>query len=191
MINGENPISISNLNDFIFCPASIYFHSIDSDAEKLTFQDHYQLDGTAAHKKSDNGEYSDRKDVLQAISVYSEKYNLYGKIDTFDMKTGKLTERKKKIKVVYDGYVYQIYAQFFALSEMGYIVKELILYSMDDNKKYVIDSPYGNPEMLNRFEKLISNIQSFEIDNFKQENIEKCLKCIYEPLCSCSMLREE
>ena len=77
VINGENPIVISNLNDFIFCPASIYFHSIDSDAEKLTFQDHYQLNGTAAHEKSDNGEYSDRKDILQAISVYCEKYDIY------------------------------------------------------------------------------------------------------------------
>ena len=25
----EQPLSISNLNDFIFCPVSIYFHSLD------------------------------------------------------------------------------------------------------------------------------------------------------------------
>lgn len=138
VINGENPISISNLNDFIFCPASIYFHSIDSDVEKLTFQDHYQLNGTAAHEKSDNGEYSYRKDILQAIPVYCEKYDIYGKIDTFDIRSGKLTERKKKVKVIYDGYVFQIFAQYFALSEMGYTVNKLIIYSMDDNKSYDI-----------------------------------------------------
>ena len=50
--------------------------------------------------------------MLQGISVYCEKYNLVGKIDVFDEKTGILTECKKKIKTVYDGYIYQIYAQY-------------------------------------------------------------------------------
>lgn len=55
----ENPISISNLNDFIFCPASIYFHLLDYDTDKLTYQDSYQLNGTAAHKAVDSCAYSD------------------------------------------------------------------------------------------------------------------------------------
>ena len=117
----ESPIAITNLNDFIFCPVSIYFHAIDSDAEKLTYQDHYQINGTAAHEKSDSGAYSDRKDILQAVSVYCEKYDLYGKIDTFDIKTDKLTERKKKISTIYDGYVFQVYAQYFALTPLAYV----------------------------------------------------------------------
>ena len=66
--------------------------------------------------------------MLQGVSVYCEKYNLVGKIDVFDEKTGILTERKKKIKTVYDGYIYQIYAQYFSLIEMGYKVNELRLY---------------------------------------------------------------
>ena len=40
--------------------------------------------------------------MLQGIPVYCEKYNLIGKIDTFDSVKGILTERKKKIKMVYD-----------------------------------------------------------------------------------------
>ena len=39
----EYPISISNLNDFIFCPVLIYFHSIDTDTEKLLYQDEAQI----------------------------------------------------------------------------------------------------------------------------------------------------
>lgn len=191
MITGENPIAISNLNDFIFCPVSIYFNSIDSDAERLTFQDHYQLNGTAAHQKSDKGEYSDRKDILQAIPVYCEKYNIYGKIDIFDIKTGKLTERKKKIKAIYDGYIFQVYAQYFALTEMGYKVNKIIIYSMDDNKPYPIPLPHEFPMMLDRFEKLIVSVNSFRINDFIQENKYKCLQCIYEPLCSFSLLIEE
>lgn len=57
----EEPILISNLNDFIFCPVSIYFHSLESDEENLLGQDSFQLNGTAAHEKSDSGKYSSRK----------------------------------------------------------------------------------------------------------------------------------
>ena len=80
----EEPLIISNLNDFIFCPASIYFHSLEENEENLLGQDSYQLNGSAAHEKPDKAEYSTKKSVLQGISIYCEKYNLCGKIDTFD-----------------------------------------------------------------------------------------------------------
>ena len=70
--------------------------------------------------------------MLQGIGIYCEKYNLVGKIDVFDTKSGILTERKKKVTKIYDGYVFQIYAQYFSLIEMGYKVVKLHLYSMDD-----------------------------------------------------------
>lgn len=83
----EYPVSISELNDFIFCPVSIYFHSLDIETEKISFQAEAQINGTAAHEKSDCGEYSTQKDMLQGIPVFSEKYNLFGKIDVFDLIT--------------------------------------------------------------------------------------------------------
>lgn len=186
----ENPLIASNLNDFIFCPASLYFHGLDSDTDKLMCQDDYQLNGTAAHEKSDNGQYSTRKSVMQAISVYCEKYDILGKIDTFDCENGILTERKKKIVTIYDGYVFQLYAQYFALEEMGYSIIQMRLYSMEDNKVYPIELPNDNKEMLQRFEKVIADIQSFEIKSFRQTNPKKCSKCIYEPLCSYSANKE-
>lgn len=99
----ENPIAISSLNDFIFCPVSIYFHHLEVNGESLLFQDSYQINGTNAHKTLDSATYSSKKNMLQGVGVYSSKYNLYGKIDLFDTEKGILTERKKKIKVVYDG----------------------------------------------------------------------------------------
>ena len=75
----ENPIAISTLNDFIFCPVSIYFHSLE-DEEKLLFQDTYQTNGSDAYKNSDSAAYSSRKTMLQGASVYCGKYNVYGKI---------------------------------------------------------------------------------------------------------------
>lgn len=184
----ENPIIISNLNDFIFCPVSIYFHSLEEDEDKVLNQDSFQLNGSAAHEKSDSAAYSTKKSMLQGAAVYCEKYNLIGKIDTFDTEKGILTERKKKITTVYDGYVYQLYAQYFSLIEMGYTVKQMRLYSMDDNKVYPVPFPENTPDMLLKFEKLLSDMSSFDFSEFHQDNSQKCKFCIYESLCSFSAL---
>lgn len=180
----ESCIDISKLNDFIFYPVSIYFHDIDSDTNNILLQDSFQINGTNAHKSIDEGMYSSSKKILQSTSVYCEQYNLLGKIDTFDLNSGVLTERKKRIKVLYDGYVFQLFAQYFALREMGYEVKKIRLYSSDDNKAYDIRLPNDNNEMLLKFNNLIEEINRFELHGFKQDNIEKCKKCIYRHICS-------
>jgi CRISPR-associated exonuclease Cas4 len=184
----DNPIMISYLNDFIFCPVSIYFHQLYGDQEKITYQCSDQLNGTHAHRAVDSGTYSTKKEMLQGIAVYSEKFNLMGKIDVFDNEKGILTERKKKIKVIYDGYVFQIYAQYYALVEMGYTVHSLRLYSMDDNKSYSIKLPEEDDVMNTKFLTLLSDIEKFQIADFQQENAEKCRHCIYESACSQSAL---
>lgn len=186
----ENPLPISILNDFIFCPVSIYFHSLEQDMEKLISQDTFQINGTAAHRAVDNKIYSSKASILQSAFIYSEKYNLYGKIDIFDSESGILTERKKKISTVYDGYVFQLYAQYFALTEMQYSVNTLRLYSMDDNKIYPIELPSENGLMLRKFEQTVIDINSFDMDCFHQTNLLKCTRCIYEPLCSFSAIKE-
>ena len=187
----ENPIIISNLNDFIFCPASIYYHGLDSDTDKMLYQTTSQLSGTAAHKQVDEGKYSNKKNKLQSICVYSEKYGLYGKIDLFDVETGILTERKKKIIAIYDGYIFQLYAQYYALTEMGYEVRKLQLYSYDDNKVYSVALPQDDASKTARFKLLLSEIRNFSLDNFQQNAEAKCSKCIYEPLCSFSTLKRK
>ena len=104
----DDLIPISFLNDFIFCPASIYFHQSYGAQEKLTYQRSNQINGTAAHRTVDSSTYTSRKNVLQGLSVCSEQLRLVGKIDVFYQETGTLVERKKKIKTIYDGYVFQI-----------------------------------------------------------------------------------
>lgn len=179
----DDAILITQLNDFIFCPASIYFHQLYGETDNMLFQDKPQIDGKNAHKTVDNGIYSSRKNILQGISVYSEKYNLMGKIDLYDADREELIERKKKIKTIYDGYVFQIYAQYFALVDMGYKVNKLFLYSMDDNKKYEILLPCDNLPMFHKFEQTIMDMRNFKLDNFVQTNIQKCEHCIYAPAC--------
>lgn len=186
----EYPIIISNLNDYIFCPASIYFHNLYGEQDRMTYQSHYQINGTKAHESVDNGTYSTRKNVIAALPVYSEKYGLYGKIDIYDGNNKILIERKKHINQIYDGYIYQIYGQYYAMTEMGYEIDKLEIRSIDNNKTYKIDLPCENVEMKDRFEELIKSINSFDLEKFQQNNIEKCKKCIYEDACDRALNRE-
>ena len=179
----KEPILITELNDFIFCPVSIYFHKLYGNMDRMTYQSTDQINGTAAHKNVDEGKYSDKNNILQATDVYCEKYNLIGKIDIYDEERKVLRERKKKIKTVYDGYVFQVYAQYFSLKEMGYEIQAIELYSMDDHKTYKIDLPEDNVSMLEKFEQVIEKINNFDFDSFVQTNTKKCEHCIYEPAC--------
>lgn len=184
----DDCIIISSLNDFIFCPASIYFHKLYGSQDTITYQNSYQINGTSSHETVDKGTYSARKNIITALEIYSEKYNLVGKIDIYDADSKTLTERKRQIKTIYDGYIYQIYAQYFALCEMGYEVRKLRFYSMVDNKTYPVKLPSEDTEMLHKFEKTINDIKNFDMENFWQENSEKCRKCIYESACDRGLL---
>lgn len=187
----DDVILLSQLNDFIFCPVSIYFHNLYGNMEKTLYQGHSQQAGTAAHKTIDEKRYCTAQNIITSLDVYCERYRLAGKIDMFDTKTGCLTERKKKIKAVYDGYVFQLYGQCFSLREMGYEVKELCLYSMDDNKKYPVLLPEETPSMLQMFEHLIEEMRNFTVEGYIQTNAKKCQNCIYEPACDRAVMNGE
>ena len=183
----EHYLPISYLNDFVFCPRSIYFHQLYGKISTDFYHNKAQIDGLKAHKTLDSKTYTTAKKVLQTTEIYSEKYNLGGKIDSFDMETGILTERKKKIKQVYDGNRYQLYAQYFCLTEMGYQVKKIRLYSMDDNKVYPIKNPEEEPQWKEKFEQLLEDIRKFTLDATFIANKNKCKNCIYNNLCDMSL----
>ncbi|MBM3436240.1 MAG: type V CRISPR-associated protein Cas4, partial [Bacteroidetes bacterium] len=151
----ETYIPISFLNDFIFCPRSIYFHQLYGGFGKELYQQKPQIAGRAAHTSIDEKAYSTRKNILQGVEIYSERYKICGKVDLFDIDSGKLSERKREIKVIYDGYIFQLYAQYHALCEMGYKVTSIALYDMSHNKTYPIPLPHDDPEMQQKFENLI------------------------------------
>lgn len=184
----DDAIILSNLNDFIFCPASIYFHNLYGSQSTITYQSNDQINGTQAHKAIDENKYSSKRSIITSLEIYSEKYNIVGKIDLYDSEKKILTERKRKIKKIYDGYIFQLYAQYFAMLEMGYEVKYLHFYSMADNKTYSIPLPSDDPERFEKFEKLICDMRNFDLDSFKQQNVFKCTKCIYEPACDRSLI---
>jgi CRISPR-associated protein Cas4 len=179
----EPYIPISFLNDFIFCPRSIYFHQLYGRSDESLYYSTDQSEGKAAHTSVDTKTYTTAKKVLQTIEIYSQTYGLGGKIDTFDTATGILTERKKKITTIYDGYIYQLYAQYHCLIDMGYEVKKIRLYSMDDNKMHPVALPSQDLSRQAAFERLLEQIHSFDMSVPFAVNPHKCFRCIYRYLC--------
>ena len=179
----EQYIQISKINDFIFCPKSVYLHRIYENFDQNTYHQEPQKTGKLNHENIDNGKYSTSKKFLQGISVYCGKYEIAGKIDIYDVETKTLIERKTKIKKIYDGYKYQLYAQLFALSEMGYEVKQMFIQSLKDNKRYIIPLPTKTD--IEKFEKVINLMRGFDIlRNKPLARKAKCDNCIYSNLCS-------
>ncbi|MBS1589397.1 MAG: type V CRISPR-associated protein Cas4 [Bacteroidetes bacterium] len=184
----DSYITLSFLNDFIFCPRSIYFHQLYGSFAEAVYKQTPQYKGTAAHETIDEQTYSTSAHILQGMEVFSEQYNICGKIDIFDIKTGRLTERKREIKTIYDGYVFQVYAQCFALREMGYTVSEIVIHDLVHNKNYPILLPEQDEKMFTKFQLLIEDIDSFDMETtaFTPEKA-KCTTCIYNQLCDASL----
>jgi CRISPR-associated protein Cas4 len=160
----------------------LYFHSLYEDFDQNLYHETSQKAGKLKHENIENGTYSSLKKFVQALSVYSEKYNLMGKIDIFDKNEGILIERKNKVTKIYDGYKYQLYAQMFCLEEMGCSVNKLIVHSLQDNKRYEVAKPNDHEILV--FENLIKEINGFNVFTAKlKTNPEKCQKCIYRELC--------
>ncbi|MFH1551545.1 MAG: type V CRISPR-associated protein Cas4 [bacterium] len=178
----ESYIQISKINDFIFCPYSLYYHSIYENFSAKIYHGSPQTKGKIKHENIDEGRYSTAKKFLQGIDVYSEKYGLCGKIDVYDKESKSLIERKNKVVKIYDGYKYQLYAQYFCLKEMGYAVEKMFIHSLSDNKRYEIELPAG--EELEKFENTIEQMRDFNIEKVKIiKNENKCENCIYNQLC--------
>lgn len=177
----EDIILISQLNDFIFCPVSIYFHNLYGAKDKMLFQKAAQINGTAAHEKVDSNAYTTSQNILMGTDVYCDSLRLLGKIDTFDIRRGLLRERKKKIKVIYDGYIFQVYSQCLALREMGYEVKEIQLYSYEGNSiaqlivyNKILNERNALAKIRNKTQDVIEGIELLDtyINNLKFESLE-------------------
>ena len=176
-------LKISYLNDFIFCPLSIYYHQLYGELSERMYYSKSQLDGKKAHSAIDEKRYSTHKNILQSLDIYSNEYKLCGKIDIFDTEKGLLTERKNHIETIYDGYIFQLYAQCLCLREMKYDVKKIRLYSCDDNKIYKIPLPESDEPMFNKFKNINKKLQEFSPALYKPTNAEKCRNCIYNDFC--------
>ncbi len=182
----ETFLQITYLNDFVFCPYSIYLHQVfDNNVEDL-YSANPQQKGKAEHYDIDvsekvETERSREPNILKGIYVISTKLGVYGKIDTLYVLDKKLVESKYSITTLYQGYYYQLWSQYYALIEMGYEVEQLSFYSIKDCKEYPIALP--NRENLKELRNHIRKIARFDFGSEIKVNPTKCRHCIYASLC--------
>ena len=173
----ESYIQISKLNDFLFCPKTLYLHSVYESFGEKTYHQKLQVAGKIKHENIDQGRYSTAKKYLQGLEVCSEEYGILGKIDIYDKENQILIERKNKVKNIYDGYLMQVWAQAVCLEEMGYPVKKIFIHSLSDNKRYQVDVP-GLKEKA-RLNDLIEQIYNFDIKDYANHKCPRCSMSIY------------
>lgn len=173
----ESYIQISAINDFMFCPLSLYLHSVYQGFDTSLYHDTPQIEGRANHETIDQGVYTSSKHVLQGLPVYSERFRIMGKIDIYDEKKKLLVERKTRIKTLWPGYVYQVYGQYFAMTEMGYEIEQIALHSLKTNKRYFLPIPTEQDEK--RFGFFIGQMHAFDIRRYKNHRCPRCTRSIY------------
>lgn len=175
-------IAISTLNDFIFCPYSIYLHNVYMETDETMYHATPQTRGRAAHETVDRKTASNRSDDILSLPVYSEEYGLMGKIDVYKRKERKLIERKYQLKQIFQGQIYQLWAQMLCLREMEYEVDTLAFYEMSTNKMIPVAIP--NEEDLSKFKRFIERFRSYNpAETPFTINPNKCRHCIYCNLC--------
>ncbi|MBS1760236.1 MAG: type V CRISPR-associated protein Cas4 [Bacteroidetes bacterium] len=179
----EALMPISYLNDFIFCPYSLYLHQVFDNNTEDVYSAAPQQVGKANHAVIDAKE-TERipiPKILKGIYVLSQKLGIYGKIDTLYVSEKKLVESKFSISTIYQGYYYQLWAQYFALIEMGFEVNTLSFFSIKDRKTYPVDIPTQKEFLALRAH--IKTIARFDFEQTIKTNAAKCSHCIYAALC--------
>lgn len=175
-------IPLSMLNDFVFCPYSIYLHNVYMEADEDLFKAPPQTKGTIAHQGIDKKTGSTRKTDLMSLPVYCDELGISGKIDVYKQAQRLLIERKNCLKNIFRGQVYQLWGQYFCLKEMGFEVDRLAFYEISTNKMIDVEMPgsRGKQELadfIERFKKYVPASTAFKV------NPNKCAHCIYCNLC--------
>lgn len=174
-------ISISTLNDFIFCPYSIYLHNVYMETDEDLYYATPQTKGAAAHEAVDKKTASSRKNEILALPVFSDELGIIGKIDVYRKKEKLLIERKYQLKQIFQGQIYQLWAQYFCMIEMGYEIEKIAFYEISTNKMIPIDLPgeAGKSELSD----FIESFKNYDPSCTLVANPNKCLHCIYCNLC--------
>ncbi len=177
----EDFINISTLNDFIFCPYSIYLHNVYMDTDEDLYHATPQTRGKIAHASLDAKNYSTRKDVLTALPVYSSELGIMGKIDLYKAEERILIERKFEMKQIFQGQIYQLWGEYFCMIEMGYPIDKIAFYETSKNKMKYMPMPTEADKC--ELKDFIPRFKEYDPESSMTINANKCRHCIYCNLC--------
>ena len=175
-------IPLSTLNDYIFCPYSIYLHSVYMESDEDLFKAKPQIEGTIVHQATDRKTSSTRKEDIMSLPVFSDEFGISGKIDVFKQDKHLLIERKNNLKQIFRGQIYQLWGQYFCMTEMGYDVRKLAFYEISTNKMIAVELPgeSGRKELM----EFIERFKNYNpLHSYIKTNPNKCAHCIYCNLC--------
>lgn len=150
------------------------------DISPASYHETPQVRGNEMHSSIDNGRYSHRKNIWQGTPIFSEELQIQGKLDTYNSGTGDLVERKARLQHIYEGYLLQLYAEYYCLLEMGEQPKHLAFYSMLDNKKYPVELPTIIEKQ--RLINVLDSMRSYTSDMLLRHKCSHCENNIYTPL---------
>lgn len=175
-------IPLSVLNDFIFCPYSIYLHNVYMEMDEDLYKATPQTKGSIVHQSIDEKKGSTRKCDLMSLPVYCDELGVSGKIDIYKKDKRLLVERKNNLKHIFRGQIYQLWGQYFCMKEMGYDVERLAFYEISTNKMIYVGLPNEDDKQelirfIDKFKNFDPTFTSFTI------NQNKCAHCIYCNLC--------
>ena len=175
-------IALSTLNDFTFCPYSIYLHGVYMESDEEVYHATPQTKGAIAHQSVDEKKGSTRKCDIMSLPVYSDELGISGKIDIYKQDKRLLIERKNNLKRIFRGQIYQLWGQYFCMKEMGFEVDKLAFYEISTNKMIDVEMPgeSGKQELVGFIEEFKRYDPATVI--FKV-NRNKCVHCIYCNLC--------
>ena len=140
-----------------------------------------QVLGKLAHETIDKKRTSTKKDIIEAMAVFSEKYGLVGKIDIYKISEKTLIERKLHLKRIFQGQIYQLWAQMFCLEEMGYPVDKLFFSEISTKKFIPIKKP--TEQDLSLFVSFLDSFRNYDPSKQITSIAAKCFHCIYSNLC--------
>ena len=173
-------IPLSMLNDYIFCPYSIYIHNVYANTDEEVYHALPQIRGRQAHHSIDR-KIPKGKGIITSLPVFSEELRIQGIIDEFQMENKLLIERKYQLTKIYKGQLYQIWGEYFCMTEMGYIVENLAFYENAHNRMIPIPLPQDKEK--EEMRQLLIEIRNFDIERLTLINENKCKHCIYCRLC--------
>ena len=174
-------ISLSTLNDFIFCPYSIYLHNVYMETADDMYTASPQANGKLAHRGVDNKTGSSNRTDILSLPVYSDELGISGVIDVYKSNRRLLIERKNNLKNIYRGQIYQLWGQYYCMKEMGYQVDSIAFYEISTNKMIPLELP--NEESKSELLEFIEKFKSYNPSDQFVPNINKCIHCIYSNLC--------
>ena len=132
------------------------------DTDEEIYHASPQTKGKLSHATIDEKKTSNRKDEIESLPVISLRLGIMGKIDIYRSNEKILIERKYNLKTIYRGQLYQLWAQYFCMKEMGYEVERLAFYEISTNKTTPVELP--TKEDRAELEKFIEDFRNLKAD---------------------------